>query len=137
MDSVFIFTARRSVLAEHVIGEEVTLETLIMEDTEQSTNDEKTVVRSTGGAMETLFERQDKRWSIVFPPVRGAEKDRLQEFLDSTAGGEEFRAYLYGTEAAPLSLKRTDTGYSWRPWRRIGSESGDYFQASPITAVEV
>jgi hypothetical protein len=137
MDSLFIYTARRSLIAGHVVDETYHLEIALMEETTLSRAVEKTIVRSKGGAMETLHDRADENWSIVFEPVRGTTRLRLKEFLDSTESGQTFQAYLYGTESEPLTLKRTDSGYQWAPFRRVGSPEGDWYQASAITAVEV
>jgi len=136
MDSLFIYTARRSLIPGHAVDEIHELEILLSEETAGSRKVEKTAVRSKGGAMETLYDRADQVWSIVFEPVNGEKLLRLKEFLDSTESGQSFTAYLYGTESTPLTLKRTDDGYEWKAFQRIGTADGDWLQASAITAVE-
>jgi hypothetical protein len=137
VDSLFVYTARRSLVPGHVVDQSYELEILLMEDTRPSRKVEKTIVRSKGGAMETLHERGDEEWSISFEPVKGEKLRRLKEFLDSTESGQSFTAYVYGTEAEPLTMKRTDDGYTLNPYKRIGFAEGDWFQASAISAVEV
>lgn len=136
MDSLFIYTAKRSFYPGHVLDQTYQLEIALMEDTQSERKVEKDVVRSKGGAMETLYHRADEEWTISFEPVNGEKRRLLKEFLDSTESGESFQAYIYGTEAEPITLKRTDSGHKFSPYKRLGSEALDYFQAS-ITAIEV
>lgn len=137
MKSLFLYTARRSLLSHHVAGSAYSIEFELMEDTAPRRTVDKTIRRSKGGAIETLYHRAEKEWTISFAPVCGDDVAQLEEFLDSTESGEAFLAYLYGTESTPRTLKRTDQGYQLQPSYRIGTEQGDYWQATGITAIEL
>lgn len=129
------YTAKRSLLPNHNEDEVYTVE-IQTTASRKSRKVEKVVKRSMGGAMETLYHRADVEYQITFEPVRGVKLQALQEFLDSTESGEAFALYLYGTESNPISLKRTDEGYDWQEFMPVGSESGDWFQAT-ISAVQL
>lgn len=133
---MIVYTAARSLAPSHVAGTQYLLNIEGVDAIRNRTVD-KTVLRSKGGAIETLRNRADNEWTLTFAPVNGLDVAKLIEFLDSTEGGEKFQLFIYGTESAAKSLRRTDSGYQLSAFMRVGSEAGDYFQASAITAVEV
>jgi hypothetical protein len=120
-------------LPTHSLGDQVTFE-IDVTDFKRSRTVEKDVQRSLGGAMEVLKHRTDVTFSITFAPVYGQKLDQLREFLASTEGGEVFTIDLYGNAAAPLTLRRTDSGSDEDPFIRRGSEALDVYQTS-ITAL--
>lgn len=134
--AAFQFTARRSLLPTHVDGEIVNLECDLV-DTTPSRRVRKAVIRAVSGRTETLFHRADTDRQLLFAPVRGHLLDQLLEFLDSTASGETFLVWLYGTEGEPMTLRRSDSGYTLTPFMRIGSPETDWFQPaiSVVTAL--
>jgi hypothetical protein len=123
----FIYTAKRSVLADHIIDQQYMIEIGIT-DEQLSRSIEKSEQRAKGGATETLYHRADREWSITFEPVSGDRLNQLTEFLDSTESGESFGMRLYGTESTFTSVKRSDSGYSRQSFMRQGSERADMFQ---------
>lgn len=127
--TTLIFTLKRSLLPGHIVDQQHELE---IDATAAQLNRrvDKTEVRAKGGATETLYHRADREWSVTFEPVSGSRLDELIEFLDSTESGEPFSMQLYGTESAMTAVMRSDDGYSLQEFMRVGSERGDYFQAS-------
>lgn len=109
------FTARRSMLASRVAGELVTLE-VGLTDAIRRRDVRKFPHRASAGGMETLYEGADTVWDLEFQPAQGDLYARLREFADSTASGEPFSVWVYGTEGAPVVLKRIDSGYSPVPF---------------------
>ncbi len=134
---LFEYTPARQILAIHEDenGWPVFLEIdLIAAEPESEVR--KTVHRSASGrSMETLNESVDRIWQLQFAPVKGEAAALLNEFLASTAEGEIFRAWFYGTEAAPRSLRRTDSGYSREPFVMQGGEDDDPISVR-ITVIE-
>lgn len=125
----FRYTAKRSVLPDHIIDQSYMLDIGIT--TEQRTRRvDKTEVRARGGATETLYHKADREWSITFEPVNGDRLNQLIEMLDSTESGEPFEMRLYGTEASFTTVKRSDDGYSLQEFMRVGSERSDWFTVS-------
>lgn len=122
----FIYTAKRSVLADHIIDQQYTLEIGVSNE-QRSRSVDKTTVRARGGATETLYHKADREWTITFQPANGDLLDQLVEFLDSTESGEPFEMRLYGTEASFTTVKRIDEGYTLQEFMRVGSERGDWF----------
>lgn len=96
----------------------------------------KDVAKAKGGARETLYHRTEKTHNFTFAPVNGFNRKALDEFLASTESGETFQIYIYGNEALPLSVYRTDDGQQDNPFMPVGSIDQDYWQAS-ITVQEV
>lgn len=129
------YIAKRSLLPTHSINDTYSLDIGLVEAV-KTRRVEKSQPRSKGGNIETLYHRADVEWSLTFAPVRGYELAQLLEFLDSTESGDVFTVDIYGTAAAPIAMKRTDEGYTLQPFMRVGSEDGDWFQASAIAAVE-
>lgn len=118
-----LYTATRS-LAPHSVGGLTALDVEIMDAT-RSRDVRKSTHRASNGNTETVYEGADTRWSIEFAPVAGADLLRMIEFLDSTASGETFKVWLYGTEAAPISCRRIDNGYSMQAFIRTAIKDGD------------
>lgn len=125
----FRYTCKRSNLPDHIIDQSYVLDIGVSNE-QRSRSVDKTTVRAKGGATETLYHKADREWSITFQPVNGDLMNQLIEFLDSTESGEPFEMRLYGTEAAFTTVKRTDDGYSFQEFMRVGSERGDWFQTS-------
>lgn len=62
---------------------------------------------SLSGKTETLFNRQDKTWTITTTHVEDADFGQWEEFLDSVAGGESFTLDPYASGAASPSDPKT------------------------------
>lgn len=62
---------------------------------------------SLSGKTETLFNRQDKVWSITTTLVSDADYAQWEEFLDSVAAGEPFTLDAYASGAASPSDPKT------------------------------
>jgi hypothetical protein len=129
------FNALRRLMPGRTSGEVVSLE-VGFTDESRGREVRKHVHRSVSGLSETIYVSADTKWSLEFEPVTGDALARLQEFLASTAGGETFYAWPYGTEEEPLSLRRADTGYQPSRFAELGDAGLD-----PVTirveAIEV
>lgn len=130
-----IYTALRELTGVTVFGFETTIEVGITE-CQRSRAVTKDVVIAKGGPRETLYHRADILHAITFQPVNGFLKKQFIEFLASTESGEEFAIYLYGDEALPITVKRSDDGHSENAYMYVGTPDKDYIQSS-ITVVEV
>jgi len=123
---IVVFTARRSFMPEHADGQEVALE-VDFQDAIRRPDVHKYTHRASDGKMETLFERLDILWELELAPVSGDRDARVREFLDSTASGEAFQIWIYGNEAAPITVKRKDSGYGKQPFTRTDRAETDSF----------
>lgn len=128
------FIAVASVLPVHEDGQEVVLE-VDFQDAKRRRDVRKHSHRASAGPIETLYEGADTLWDIDLAPVFGDQLARVREFLDSTARGQTFRLWIYGTEAAPITVKRFDKGYSSQPFSRTGDMSRDHYTMR-ITVIE-
>lgn len=115
-------------------GETVGIE-LDLTDATRSPDAGKYVHQSSSGNVETINESIDVIWTLVFAPVFGSLLARLNEFLASTAGGELFKVWIYGTEASPILLRRTDNGFEREAFVNLG-RGGDDPTVVRITAIE-
>ena len=105
------FIARRSMLPGRQSGDQVAF-SVDLTDLVRRRSVRKYPHRSSDGRMETLYEGADTIWEMEFEPASGILLARLREFADSTASGEVFRVWPYGTEPAPLVLRRAGQGYT-------------------------
>lgn len=129
------YTAKRSLAAGHASGSRYTLD-IEFQSADQQVIDVKDMERSLGGARETVLDRQDTFWTIRTEPVNGYRLECLREFLDSTESGETFRVWLYSGDAAPLLLKRIETGHTESAFMRCGARDKDFFYGQ-FTALQV
>jgi hypothetical protein len=128
------FTVRASLMPEHADGQEVSLE-IDFQEAKRRRDVRKYPHRASAGQLETLYEGADTLWDLDLAPVFGDQFARVKEFLDSTARGQTFRVWIYGSEAAPVTVKRFDKGYSPQPFSRTGNTSKDHF-TQRITVIE-
>jgi hypothetical protein len=127
----FRYTAKRSVLADHIIDRQYMIEIGTTAGAgPASRRVDKTEVRARGGATETLYHKADREWSLTFEPVNGDRLNQLIEFLDSTESGEAFEMRLYGSESSFTTVKRSDEGYDPQSFMPVGSQRGDWWQIS-------
>jgi hypothetical protein len=133
--TTIVYTALRELTGLTDANDTATLEVLISEYS-NSREVTKDAPRSKGGAREVLYHRVDKVHNITFAPVNGFTKDQLDEFLASTESGESFQIYLYGSEALPITVYRSDDGNQNNPFMQVGTSARDYWQTS-ITVTEV
>lgn len=130
----FVYTAQRSLIASHTVGEAYALE-IGLQASPRRRHVEKNAVRSKGGKMEVLRHYADVQRSITFEPVNGVLLDQLREFLDSVEGGEQFSADLYGSSSALTIYKRSDDEYQEELFQEQGRIDLDYYQIS-VTIIE-
>jgi hypothetical protein len=130
-------TASAALLSTHTAGKLYTVEFDLTESLAPSRKVVKDVKRASSGRTETLYHSADAVWSIGFAPVKGYKLEQLREFLRSTATGAAFDAWLYGDEASPVRLRRTDEGTSRRIFMAVGSPRGDVWDPGSIEAIEV
>jgi len=124
-----VYRAKRSLASGHFVDEEYVLEIgVIDEGTTRAVSVEKDMVKSLGGAIETLRHRNEATWTVTLEPKQGKDLELLREFLDSTDGGEVFSIDLYGQYAQGASVKRVDSQYVEMPFIRVGEFARDYFQ---------
>lgn len=128
------FTARASLMPEHEVGQVVSLQ-VDFQDAKRRRVVRKYTHRASAGPMETLYEGADTIWELELEPVAGDKFARVKEFLDSTARGGTFKLWIYGTEAAPITVRRTDKGYNPQPFQRVGNLSRDLY-TQRITVIE-
>lgn len=133
MSSVIQYTARRSLLAGHVVG---TKYEIVVEIAIDSLNEEieevKFIERSPGGEMEQGLERIDVRLPFRIILAGGSNLMQMREFLDSTESGESFRIYTCedfedSPTGIPIVLKRLDEGHTEIPFIRKGRRMDDMF----------
>lgn len=130
------YTARRSLIAGHIAGNTYAL-AIGTTSVERSRKARKSSQRSLSGVTETFYFGADAEWSVTFEPVRGAQRDALAEFLDSTESGEPFSVDVLGlAPLPPISVRRTDEGYQESVFMPVGSFSTDWLQMS-ITIVAI
>lgn len=110
---IVTYIARRSLIAGHIVSDEYVL-TIDTQAISRARKVERVTQRALGGATETLYFRADKTWRVVFAPVRGATRDALQEFLDSTESGDTFSMSLFGDVLPDVAVIREDDGYAWQ-----------------------
>jgi hypothetical protein len=127
----FVYTARRSLMAGHVVGNTYVIE-IGAQSSPRRRRVEKSVVRAKGGAMEVLRHYADTERAVTFEPVAGVQLDQLREFLDSVEGGEQFQADIYGGGSAMKAYKRNDDSYSEELFQDVGSADKDYYAISVI-----
>ena len=120
-----VFTALRSLLPAHAEGDEVTLN-VDLQDAIRGRLVRRDTPRASDGNPETLYHGADTKWELEIAPVSGTTYAMIKEFLDSTAGGELFRIWAYGTEAAPISCYRMG-GYAPKVFQRTGQKGADSF----------
>lgn len=128
------FTALRSLMPGRVEGELVSLE-IGFQDAIRSREVSKEARRSLSGQTESVYLGADTFWNLEFEPVSGSDLARLQEFLDSTAPGGDFKAWVYGEDAAPITVQRADRGYSPRRFIDTAQRSTEPYSAR-ITVIE-
>ncbi len=128
------FTARASLMPEHQDGQAVSFE-VDFQDAKRRRDVRKYPHRAISGPLETLYEGADTLWDLDLAPTFGDQQARVKEFLDSTARGGTFRIWIYGTEAAPITVRRADKGYTSQPFSRTGTLSRDYY-TQRITVIE-
>lgn len=128
------FTVRRSALPHHTIGQVVVFE-VDFEDAVRRRDVQRFVHRASDGKMQSLYERGDTLWEVLLAPAKDFALAQIREFLDSTASGEAFQIWLYGTEAAPRTARRIDSGYAPQPFQRGARASDDHF-THRITVIE-
>jgi len=130
-----IYTALRELTGATQANQLASLDVGIS-DYASSRSVEKDVKRAKGGAREILYHRADVIHNITFEPVNGYRLKQLQEFLASTESGESFKIFLYGTEALPVTVYRSDDGAALEPFMPVGTSDQDYWRAS-ISVTEV
>lgn len=128
------YIATRSLAPGHIELEEYSLE-IGLTDATRSRDVRKTVHRAANGNTETVYEGAETTWALEFEPTAGADLLQLIEFLDSTASGETFTVWIYGTEAAPISARRSDSGYSPQAFIRTAIKDREPY-VMRITVVE-
>lgn len=133
--TTIVYTALRELTGVNLVDSTTTFDIGISEYS-RSRNVVKDSPQAKGGARETLYHRTDKNHSITFQPVNGFERKQLDEFLASTESGETFQIYIYGLDASPLSVYRTDDGNESSSFMNVGTSDKDYWQSS-ITVCEV
>lgn len=107
------YTAWRSLVSGHVEGDEYSLD-IPLASLERRVAEEKERTESLSGNEETLLHRLDVFWSCTTANIKEADIGALREFLDSTAGGEQFTFDPYGSVASPddpVTVKRRGSGY--------------------------
>jgi hypothetical protein len=129
------YTARARVVVGHSANETYYLE-VDFQDAVPRRSQEKSVLRASNGRSETLYHRADTVWKFTLAPANGDQLSRILEFVASTAYGDTFLAWPYGTEAVPLSLRRKDDGYTIERFKELVSDVSDYFTVS-FDALEV
>lgn len=134
--TIFVYTATDSVAAGHAEGQSYTVEFDVQRATPKRTVS-RNVAESLSGVRETLKHFGKRSWAVQLAPIAGARLPLLDEFLDSIEDGQTVQMYLYGTEAQPVEVVRTDEGHSYEEFMGVGAEAGDLFQPSAIELREV
>lgn len=128
------YTALRRLVPPHVSGsEQVAL--IEFSRVTRKRQVRKTTKRSLAGVTETIYDGGDTYWVVDFAPASAHRMDIIREFLHSTSGGEPFWIWPYGSESAPLYLRRTDTGFEQQPFMRRAASDSDVWKVS-ITGIE-
>lgn len=129
-----IYSATRGLVSYHTEGESYGFDFDTTHGARPSARDLKEVQTSLSGVQETQFYGEQRIWEIATTPVLigSAEEQLLLEFLRSTADGQTFELDPYGrvgAEVNPLSVERSDSGYSESPFQMVDGRS-DYVQFS-------
>jgi len=132
------YTVKRSPVFGHDLDDAVELD-IEFRDAIRSRAVRKEVHRASGGITETIYYGADTSWELVFGPFNTEQMNgAVKEFLDSTAEGEEFRAWIYDEDDSPgtyLDLRRTNTGYTFARIRTASLRVNDEHTVS-FTAIE-
>lgn len=124
------YIARRSLISGHVAGNAYTL-SIGTTAVQKSRKARKSAQRALSGATETFYFGADDEWSVTFEPVRGAQRDALVEFLNSTESGDTFSADVRGlAPLPPVNVRRADDGYQESDFMPVGSFTTDWLQMS-------
>lgn len=95
------FTASRSLLSGHALGDQITFE-LPLRTADRSPGRKIREAQSLSGRRMTRLMHRENKLGFQTPPFKDDSlKAQIIEFLDSVAGGETWTLDIYGTEATP------------------------------------
>lgn len=123
------YTAKRSIIPGHAIGERYVFDMPMMESV-PAAEDIRIDERSAGGAFESVLHRTEVTWTFRTEPIRGEARELMREFLESTESGQTFRIWLYGSESQPIYFKRADDGHTEDSYLELGHRDLDYVTMS-------
>lgn len=137
MSSIIQYTARRSLIGDHVAGDKYEIAVDITIDSLQTTVQEvKYIERSPGGGMEQGLERIDRSFPFTLTLASGTSLLALREFLDSTESGETFKLWTCddgdSPRESPYPMKRLDEGHTEIPFIRRGRLMDDVFSINLV-----
>lgn len=110
------YIAKESIVPGHVLNVQYTL-AFSVQRADQSKQILKEMQRALAGNKETLYWGKISTWTVTMEPVPANQSALIEEFLDSTADGQQFSFDPWGTDIAPVRemlCDREDMGYTPR-----------------------
>lgn len=120
----FVYTAKRSLIAGHVVDDSYSLEIDLQTVDPQRKRSQTRKVALDGVTMQTTFNNTTEGWAILTDHIALEASEDLPlawiEFLDSVSGGEQFQFDAFGTDAVPRNLQEVKLT-STPQFQRIGA----------------